>query len=261
MGMIVVTGGTKGIGEKAVGILKEHGHEVINVDILKGDITADLGTAEGREFAVSEVHKRCPDGLDGLVCNHGIAGLPRHKASYILSVNYFGAVQVMEGLYGLLKKKKGNCVATVSGAIFTVKREKYMVHHLLTNCGDEKRISRLVDTFPIHDDLNAMYVSSKVALAAWVRRVSASWAISGVNINAAGPGGTATNIMEGFRKPTEASYYYPMPVMHSENRAMDPATVAQTLAFLVTPDAKGINGQVVFCDAGASAIIDTSRYF
>ena len=261
MGVFVVTGGTKGIGEQAIAVLRDRGHDVINIDVDRGEVEADLGTRHGREMAIAEIHKRCPDGLDGLVCNHGIAGLPQFKASYILATNYFGAVATMNGLFDLLKMKKGSCVASTSGAIFTAQRGEYYVDHLLTNCGDEERIGRLVDSFPIYDDLNVMYLSSKIALAAWVRRTSASWAANGVNINAVGPGGTATTAMRGFKKPDAERYYYPMPVLYGQNRSMYPVTVAQTLAFLVMPEAKGINGQVVFCDSGSSAITGTGRYF
>ncbi len=44
MGMYVITGGTKGIGLEAANYLKMLGHEVLNIDINKGDINADLGT-------------------------------------------------------------------------------------------------------------------------------------------------------------------------------------------------------------------------
>ena len=259
MGIYVVTGGTKGIGKQTVNVLIAKGHEVINVDVDGGDLNADLGTVEGRASVIAEVHNHCPNGLDGLVCNHGIAGLPRFKLSYVLSVNYFGAVAVIEGLFDLLKMKSGNCAVTVSGAVAHVKRGKYFVDTLLTNCGDEERICSLVDTFPLYEDGNIMYLSSKIALTNWVRRVSASWAVQGVNINAVGPGSVATTIMHGFKKPDEVRYYYPMPLLFGKNKSMDPYDVAQTLAYLVTPEAKGISGAVLFCDAGHSAIVDPDK--
>ena len=263
MGIYAVTGGTKGIGEKTIEILRARGHEVINIDVDDGDIPADLGTAEGRESVITYMHEHYPDGVDGLVCNAGIAGLPRFKNSYVLSVNYFGAVAIAEGLYDLLRIKNGNCAVTVSGAIVTAKRDKFFVDELLNNCGDENRIGRLVDSFSQLETANIgniMYLSAKIALARWVRRVSSSWAARGVNINAVGPGGVATTIMHGFIKPDEDTYYYPMPALFGQNRAMDPIDVAQALAYLVLPEAKGISGVILFCDAGASAVFDTEKY-
>lgn len=258
MGIYAVTGGSRGIGEQAVKILRSFGHEVINIDIRNGDITADLGTVDGRELAISKVHERCPDGLDGFICNHGITGLPRHKLSYVLSVNYFGSVALMEGLYDLLKKKKGKCVVTISGSITHIKRRKYFVDNLLTNCGDEARITRLVDSFP-RERGDVMYVSSKIALTNWVRRVSASWGANGVNINAVVPGAVATNIMEGYIRPDLDTYYYPMPMLYGTEDQMDPYDVGYALVSLVLPGAKGICGSVLNCDAGHAAILDPDR--
>jgi NAD(P)-dependent dehydrogenase (short-subunit alcohol dehydrogenase family) len=258
MGIYAVTGGTKGIGEQTVKILRGKGHEVINIDVAGGDINGDLGTAEGRASVIAEVHRRCPDGLDGLVCNHGIAATPGFKLSYILSVNYFGAVAVVKGLHDLLKMKRGSCVVTISGSIANAKRGRYFVDELLTNSGDEARIGRLVDTFP-PESAPVMYVSTKIALANWVRRVSSSWAAGGVNINAVGPGAVATTIMDDSKDPADYIAIYPMPAIHGTGRFMNPADVAQALAFFVLPEAKGFSGEVIFCDAGAAAIADTDK--
>jgi len=259
MGIYVITGGSKGIGEKTVDLLRSHGHKTINIDIDGGDINADLGTPEGRAEAISQVHVLCPDGLDGLVCNHGIAGIPRFKLSYVLSVNYFGAVKIIEGLFDLLKMKSGKCVATVSGAIAYATRGRYYVDELLTNCGDEERICRLVDTFPLCEDGEIIYFSSKIALANWVRRIAPSWAAQGVNVNAVAPGAVATTIMHNFKRPVAESYYYPMPAMFKQGWTMDPADVAQALAFLVMPGAGGISGAILFCDTGSAALINPDK--
>ena len=258
MGIYAVTGGTKGIGQQTVTILRAKGHEVINIDILNGDITVDLGTVEGRGEAIAEMHERCPNGLDGLVDNHGIASLQRYKRSYVLAVNYFGAVAVAEGLYDLLKMKRGKCVVTVSGAIANVKRGKYHVDGLLNNCGDEDRIGRLVDSFP-NEATPTMYISAKTALANWVRRVSSSWAAHGVNINAVAPGAVATTIMENTTKNADFINIYPMPVLYGTEDFMNAVDVAHALAFLVQPEAKGINGEIFFCDAGANAIANPDK--
>ena len=272
-----VTGGTNGIGAKTIEILKRHGHDIVNIDISGGDINADLGTVEGRELVIRKLREHFPDGLDGFVCNHGIGGLAKFKPSYILSVNYFSAVALLDGLYDLLKKKKGNCVVISSGSIAYAKRGKYFVDELLTNCCDEKRICRLVDKF---DSLNSteksadkpgenfvpaaiantMYLSSKIALARWVRRISSSWAQHGVNINAVCPGAVSTSIMQGMKKPSADVFFYPMPAIPDQEGEMIPDDVAHVIAFMVMPGANGMSGSILFSDAGASAIIDPEKY-
>lgn len=39
MGIYVITGATSGIGAKTAEILRERGHEVVNIDLNGGDIT------------------------------------------------------------------------------------------------------------------------------------------------------------------------------------------------------------------------------
>ena len=58
MGIYVITGATSGIGAKTASILKEQGHEVVNIDLKGGDINANLASKEGRAAAIDELHKR-----------------------------------------------------------------------------------------------------------------------------------------------------------------------------------------------------------
>ena len=74
MGVYAITGGSSGIGAKTVELLKQKGHEVINIDLRKCDIEANLATPEGRQKAVDELHQKHPEGLDGMVCCAGVSG-------------------------------------------------------------------------------------------------------------------------------------------------------------------------------------------
>ena len=273
MGLYAVTGGSSGIGAETISILKSLNHEVINIDIRNGDVNADLGRPEGRQYVIEYMHECCPNGLDGFVCNHGIGGLSRFKPSYILAVNYFGAVTLLDGLFDLLKKRNGRCAVTSSGSIaFATHRGKFFVDELLTNCGDETRIGRLVDSFTEEaldscdgrfapaQAANAMYVSSKIALAHWVRRVAPSWAGQGVTLNAVAPGAASTGIMHGMKKPPADVFFYPMPAIPDQDGEMEARDIAHLLAFLVLPGSKGLCGSLLYCDAGASAIIDPDKY-
>jgi NAD(P)-dependent dehydrogenase (short-subunit alcohol dehydrogenase family) len=262
LGLYAVTGGSKGIGEATVGRLRAAGHEVLNVDISGGDINADIGTAKGRLKIISELHDRCPDGLDGLVSNAGIAS--SDKLSYVLSVNFFGAVAVTEGVYDLLKLKKGNCVMTVSGSIAYAVRGKYYVDELLVNCGDEARIGALVDTFDPGEVDNAVYGSTKIALVRWIRRTAPAWAVQGVSLNGVAPGGVATTIMQGVKHMGANPKVFGglvMPTIYREALMMAPAEIAAALAFMVQPDAKGCSGHIVYCDGGTSALINPEKFY
>ncbi len=260
MGIYVVTGGTKGIGGEAANALRKCGHEVINIDIDRGEICVNLGTIEGREAAIQEIHKRCPDGIDGLIANAGIAGAATVRASKVLSVNYFGTVAICEGLYDLLKLKKGCAAITVSGTVAYSERGKYSIDRLLTDCGDEERINRLVDSFdPMAG--NTMYVNTKIALVRWMKRTAPSWAANSVNLNAVAPGAVATTIMDGLKRGPDAFLgALPMPMVYKENKIMDAYEPGNALALMVLPEAKGICGALVYCDAGTAGLLFTERY-
>ena len=116
MGIYAVTGGSNGIGAKTISILKQKGHETINIDWKRGDIEADLSLPEGRQKAIDELFSLCPQGLDGLILCAGIPG-SRKDLRLILSVNYFGTISIIKGAYDLLKQKNGACVISASSAI------------------------------------------------------------------------------------------------------------------------------------------------
>ena len=116
MGIYVITGATSGIGAKTAEILRERGHEVVNIDLNGGDINANLATKEGRAGAIAELHERFPEGIDAMICNAGVSG-GKVPISLIISLNYFGATEMARGVFDLLEKKGGSCVVTSSNSI------------------------------------------------------------------------------------------------------------------------------------------------
>lgn len=263
MGIYAITGASKGIGAEALKYLRGLGHDVINIDIDGGDISADLGIPEGRQKVIKSLHENCPNGLDGLILNAGIALAA--KPSKVLSVNFFGPVTLAEGLYSLLKKKKGNCVVTVSGSIAYITRNKYYVDALLTNCGDEARIGRLVDSFEPQHAGNVIYGSTKIALVRWIRRMAPSWAAAGVTLNALAPGAVATTIMpdtEEYRNGFDTFIMgMAMPIVYKEHRMMEASEVGPPLAMLALPEMKGVSGAVLYCDGGTSAFLHPEKFY
>ena len=192
MGVYAITGASSGIGAKTKELLLQKGHEVINIDLKDGDICVNLATPEGRQAAVDKLHELHPEGLDGMICNAGVSGACGNL-ELIISLNYFGTVAIAKGVYDLLKKKHGSCVVTVSNTISQGAGRKDVVD-LLNNIGDEKRVLSLVSSMDSTNLSvgNSLYVSTKYALARWVRRVSATWAANGVRINAVAPGNVHT---------------------------------------------------------------------
>ena len=103
--VVAVTGAASGIGAATAARLTEHGHRVIGVDLRDADVEADLGTADGRQEAIGRITELCDGALDGLVTCAGLAGLPDRPASLLISVNYFGTVELLAGLRDVSRRE------------------------------------------------------------------------------------------------------------------------------------------------------------
>lgn len=183
MGAYVITGGTTGIGAEVRRLLLEEGHEVFNIDYKGGDLEVDLSTDEGVSVAIRAVEEKYPGGIDGLISNAGVG--PTAPPEKIFALNFYAGTYIAEGLRPLLAKKKGCCVMTSSNSITNSSVRMDWVE-LLTNLRNRERGMDLARMVPQAQAASA-YSSSKCALARWVRRVSPSWAVDGLRINAVPP--------------------------------------------------------------------------
>ncbi|WP_448863040.1 SDR family oxidoreductase [Dorea sp.] len=231
MGTYAVTGGSSGIGAKTVNLLKQNGHEVLNIDLRGGDITADLSTPDGRQHVIDELHRLCPDGLDGLVCNAGVSGA---------------------------------CVVTSSNTISQGAARMDIANLLNNNNEDEQRILNVIGTLD-ESDLsvgNSIYVASKYALARWVRRHSASYAANGVRINAVAPGNVNTTMTATLATNARmALNALPIPTKYGLETLMDPEEIAAVIVFLASDEARGVNGNIMFVDGGTDALLNTEKVY
>ena len=267
MGVYIVTGGSGGIGGKTVEILRNQGHEVLNVDLKDADICANLATKEGRDYVIDTVHEMFPDGIDGLCCNAGVSGACGNL-KLIVSLNYYGAVNLAHGLFDLLKKKGGSCVVTSSNTISQGAARPDLADLLnysqTKTALSEEAILKIAEKF---DDSNlsvgnSIYVTTKYALARWVRRVSASWAANGVRINTVAPGNVSTPMTATMSTSAKAALAaLPIPINYGTDELMNPEDIANVIVFLVSPLAHGINGNVMFVDGGTDALLNSEKVY
>lgn len=257
MAIYVMTGASTGIGAATREILLKQGHEVLNIDYKNGDINADLSTKEGRKAALEKVYSKYPDGIDGMICNAGVG--PTAPPKTIISLNFFAAVQMAEGVRPLLKKKKGSCVITSSNSI-TNQTVKMDWVDMLSNTMDEDRVMEYFGS--IDPRLTpSCYSSSKHALARCVRRVSPAWAVDGLRINAVAPGNTTTPMTQGMtEKQMEAALLIPIPTRYGRKEFLDAVEIANGIVFLSSPLASGINGVILFIDGGIDALLRSERF-
>lgn len=257
MAIYVMTGGSTGIGAVTRRKLLDAGHEVFNIDYRDGDFAADLSTSEGCERAIAEVFRRYPDGIDVMICNAGVG--PAAPISTIFSLNFFAAVKMAEGVRPLLKKRGGNCVVTSSNSITNMTVRMDLVD-MLSDVMDMERVMEYVEQIP-REYSASCYSSSKHALARWVRRISPSWAVDGLRINAVAPGNTTTPMTQGMtERQMEAALLIPIPTRYGRKEFLDADEIANGIVFLASPQASGINGIILFVDGGIDALLRSERF-
>ncbi len=254
----IVTGSASGIGAAIRKRFERSGGTVIGIDIRDAEIVADLSTRAGREVAISGVKQQC-DATDYFVACAGLATYAR-PPSLIASVNYFGAVELLDGLLELLKRgKNAAAVVMLSNSAQWLQIEETSYFKALLN-NDEAEAAKIIDAIPdAFMAASLAYVGSKLALGRAIRQRSATWGKAGVRLNGVAPGNTKTPML---RKILEDSNTRDG-VLNMEiplGRLAEPEEVAGLVAFLCSPEASYIHGSILYIDGGLDAQIRPDRF-
>jgi NAD(P)-dependent dehydrogenase (short-subunit alcohol dehydrogenase family) len=248
-----ITGAASGIGAALRKRLERDGHRVVGVDVQQADVVADLATSEGRQSAITAIRDACGGVLDGIVPCAGLSGLPDRPGSLLASLNYFGTVELLDGLREDLARSEAPAVVAISSNSTTTVPPGMISQELIDAClsGDEASARLVADkTGSI-----AAYPATKTAVAHWVRRNAPTdaWIGAGITLNAIAPGKIETAmIAEGRADPIIGPHMdaFPLPI----GRNGEPEEIAALLAFLLGPEARFFVGSIIFCDGGTDAL-------
>lgn len=251
MGTFVISGSASGMGAATAAQLRGAGHRVLGIDRRDADVVADLSTREGRAAAVAEVRSAAGDRLDGIALFAGVGGATGRDPRLLVSLNYFGSVELFEALRPLLASAGSASAVAISSSSATC--QPGWSQQLVDAClsGDEERAREVAQV----GDSPTAYPATKTALARWVRRCAPrpEWAGAGIRLNAVAPGLIETPFVDETRKDPVLGQLiggFPLPL----GRGGRAEEVAELVVFLLTGGSFFCGSFLVY-DGGTEALL------
>lgn len=233
----LITGASKGIGRAVALRLAEDGFAVwLNY-------RADHAAAEETRAAICAAGGNCRllpfDVTDGAACRAALENLPAETTPYVL-VNNAGFAR--DGLFALMSEENWRSVLDVHLNGF------YNVTSLVLPGMLRRRKGRIIVITSTSGETGVggqvNYSAAKAGLTGAVRSLAVETAKRGVLVNAVAPGFIATE-MTARIPPERVLPHIPL------GRIGQPEDVAGVVAFLCSPEASYITGQVVSVNGGA----------
>lgn len=242
----VISGSASGMGACVKARLEAQGYTVTGIDLKNADVEADLSTAQGRQQAIKETLEQTGGAFDILVLAAGLGG-HLDDGQLVAKVNYYGAVELLDGFRDALAANKGRCaVISSNSAQMGIDPANPIITALLD--GDEAQAMAAIGDLPAA----ATYGASKHAVARAVRRRAAEWGAAGIQLNAIAPGQTETPLYRGAADHPEigkAVTAIPIP----QNRVATADEMAGVIEFMLSDAAAYMHGSIIYVDGGTDA--------
>jgi NAD(P)-dependent dehydrogenase (short-subunit alcohol dehydrogenase family) len=223
--VVVVTGGTRGVGEAIAARFAALGERVIALGRADGDVTDDA--------AVADIFERTGP-VDVLVNNAGVSASADVARTTLddwraqIAVNATGAFLCTRAVLGGMRERGRGRIVTVASTA-GLQGARY----------------------------TAAYTASKHAAVGLMRAVAAEVAGTGVTANAVCPAFVRTDMTAASVQRivastgrSEAQAEEALASMTPLGRLLEPEEVAFAVAFLAAPEAGAINGQTLVLDGG-----------
>ncbi|MEW6472036.1 MAG: coniferyl-alcohol dehydrogenase [Actinomycetota bacterium] len=239
---VVVTGAASGIGAATVARLIAAGRPVIGLDRQPArgcpTVLCDLARPETIDAAVGEL----PGEIGGLA---NVAGVPgTFPAELVMRVNVLGLRHLTEAL--LPRLVSGSAVVNVASvAAVRNPAPRELVAELLATPSFDAGVAWCLE-HPL--DAPSAYRFSKQVLIEWTLQASAAWRRRGVRVVSVSPGVVDTPILPDFRASMGDDAIDAATA--EAGRLAEPHDIAPVIAFLLSPDARWVNGVDLRVDGG-----------
>lgn len=236
----VITGGASGIGEATARLLTAEGARVV---------IADLNDARGLALA---------EELGGRYVRTDVTRESDVEAAVTAAVDSFGSLDVMVNSAGLLgaigsimeirAEDWQRTVAIMLDGVF------YGVKHA-ARAMKAQRSGSIVSLSSVAGTKGGMgphcYTAVKHAVVGLTRSAASELSYLGIRINAVGPGVTVTPLIDDLRGGREAAILSAA-AASPLGTACEASEIAETIAFLSSPGARHITGQMIVVDSGVA---------
>jgi len=227
--LALVTGAARGIGRAIAERLARDGLRVLACDIDADELAAQTRRGDG----IRGVALDCCD-------RPAVAALLEREGPVSVVVNNAGVASEMIPALELSREAFQRMLAVNLRGTFVVAQEA------ARRMPAGGRIINIASRGYLGGAGAGHYVASKAGVVGLTRAMAVELRWRGINVNAVAPGMVDTRMLSGFTDAVRRSLERREPA----GRAADPAAIANIVAFLASPDADQINGQVLLADAG-----------
>jgi NAD(P)-dependent dehydrogenase (short-subunit alcohol dehydrogenase family) len=234
-GIVVVTGGSRGIGAATATLLAQQGQRVVIVDIapeaLIGTQTIlwpdgfDVASETGVISGIADIES-AHGPITGLVNAAGVFG-KMHSVERVRMDNWDREIDI---------DLRGTFLVARSVGMRMAKRRHGAIVNVASVAG--------MTSGPIH-----AYTAAKAGVIQITQTLAAEWGRAGVRVNAVSPGFTRTAALEA-GIASGALDQNRLARNTAMNRLVEPAEVAQAIAWLLSPASSGVTGINLPVDAG-----------